>query len=288
MRPDLEIDFASQSFQHVFRLFLIFLFVAAAFSALAMSVRAQPGPSRDEVVLDSMSNHASTIKLKVRNTDSSTTNLCNDIQALVARLKVTHQQIHAGDSDDIIYQTTSVNGETITTEVGERRVTTLSAGYISSLQLDDQLLAELLKSGVVREMRRQTLADVKEDLEAKNTFLTAGSFIEDKTVSITGTDPAQNVTTLIRRAGDVLVTAETLHDTQTIKGYAIYYVPQGWAKVSSHFVSFSSLSTTKGDYLSPGPYFVWAVKGSTKTEPRLTRIGSQGPNQLVQIAVPNN
>jgi hypothetical protein len=243
---------------------------------------------RDQQVLDSMRVHVQSIRIGIPPNDR-TAALCTALDQLITRLSSVQGKF--SDSEDVeLYASTTADARVTNAsspQKRERPKTKIGESYISSLRSDDELLSGLLGVGVSDADRRQALASVKEDLEIKLKFLNRGNFVETcRLCQLTGFPTRLTFTA---QAGEVLVRAQTLAGNQDIAGYRIYFVPQGWIKDPNHFLTFSSLSSpTREEYLAPGPYFIWAVKDSTTTDRNLIRIGTQGPTQIVQIAVPAN
>jgi hypothetical protein len=257
---------------------------------LPLTTSAQEG-SREQRILDSMKTSINAIQTKVQG-DRRAKALCKDIIELIGKLGKTHEDVAETGSGET-YTTTTTEGRIVNDnsarQMREQHVTRISDAYIAGLQSDSELLASLVDAGTTSETRLETLDVVKDDLQLKYKFMSAGNFIEEITTTITASTDPRPSTVYTKRAGDVLVTVQTLNGNQDVVGYRVLFVPQGWAKDPNHFGSFSTLSSpTRGEYITPGPYFVWSVKGATTTERNLIRIGSQGPNQLIQIAVPNN
>jgi len=267
---------------------LLGLSLVMTLTMLAVTTSAQALRS-DQLVLDSMRVHVSAIRAGVPGTNQ-TAALCAEVEQLITRLSSI--QMKFSDWVDLKVLTEStIHQDQVTGPSSqarrERPRKVIGEAYISSLRSDDELLGGLLTAGVSDTDRRQTLAFVKEDLEIKRKFLDRGDFVETCLCQYNAYnyDPAM----FTERAGEVLVKAQTLAGTQDIAGYRIFFVQQGWIKDPNHFLTFSSLSSpTRDEYLAPGPYFIWAVKDSKSTDRSLIRIGTQGPSQIVQIAVPAN
>jgi hypothetical protein len=262
-------------------LFLI-LMIALALSSRVSGQKLPP----DQEVLESMKVHLDAITAQARG-DQMTVNLCHDLRKLADSLKEIQARYQNDDYE--IYSTTTPGDRTLGQQNREKHTNRLTEEYVASLRSDDELLSTLISDQVSKSDRDETLAVIREDLRLKKSFLSKGSFIEEMKIGAMASDPQQMLTLFTARAGDVLVTAQTLHGKQDIPGYRIWFVPQGWAKHPDHFTSFSTLSSpTRGEYIPPGPYFVWAEKGAIKTERSLVRVGSQGPNHLIQFDVVDN
>lgn len=250
---------------------------------VSITAPAQDRMPREQQILDTMSTSLAVIQTKIQD-DQAATELCQDLREVIGKLKMTHAELTTRHPDVFM----STEGGITNTSNAQRReihVTEITDIYIASLQSDSDLLARILKVQITADDRRQTLKDVRDDLDIKYKFMSAGKFVEEKDTSISGTNP-RNVT-FIRRAGEILVKAQTLNNNQDVPGYRVFFVPQGWAKDPVHYREFSSLSSpTREEKISPGPYFIWSVKGSTITDRSLVRIGAQGPHQVLQIAVP--
>jgi hypothetical protein len=253
----------------------------------SITAAAQDRIPQAQQILDAMSANVEVIRTRVQD-DRAASNLCNDLRDLISTLKMTHAHLTANRSDEVFTATEGRIANTSNAPRREDRRTEITNTYIASLQSDNDLLASILKRQTTADDLRQALNDVKDDLEIKYKFMSAGKFIEEKHV-YTAVGSARNPRVVYtRRAGEILVTAQTLNNSQDVPGYRVFFVPQGWAKDPGHYREFSSLSPTREEEISPGPYFIWSVKGSTITDRSLVRIGAQGPHQVLQIAVPSN
>ena len=184
-------------------------------------------------------------------------------------------------------QTVEQNGVFITRVLKEEQVTTLEAEYLSSLQVDDELLTGLTRPGVSKHEIRQTLKDVDEDLKIKIKYLDLGNFIKQTPITIMG-DDGNTVTTTNSQAGKIIVSAITKGgNNQPVNGYVVYYIPKGLLrKQPNRAKTFTSLSPTEKRELSPGNYFMWTIKGSNRTAPRPIPVGDAGSPQSVELSVP--
>ena len=168
----------------------------------------------------------------------------------------------------------------------------ITDAYISSLEGDDELLNNLIKSKVDEGELNQVLTDVKEDLEIKLAYLNRGSFIKKTTKvhSPYSIDPHEQITRVETQIGDVAVTVQTKHsDSSLVRGYEIWYVSWGNRRVPSQFLRFSTQSTTDPpENLAPGKYAMWTLKDGKTTPISPISIGTQGAEQSVDLSVPDN
>jgi hypothetical protein len=86
---------------------------------------------------------------------------------------------------------------------------------------------------------------------------------------------------------DITVVVNTLRSGNGISGYEIWYVPKAWKDSEDHYRRFDSLSTPSAKGLSPGNYFFWAKKSTTRSEPTIFSIGHDGfSKRQIEIEVP--
>jgi hypothetical protein len=252
---------------------------------LLTTLVAQPQGPTAEHALDSMNLHLQTIRARTRN-DHTAQGLIRSIDDSIRALRVKHAQIQE-PIESFTTQTVEQNGSFITRVLKEEHVTTLDAEYLSSLQVDDELLAGLTRPGVNNHETSQTLKDVDDDLRIKIKYLDAGSFMQQTPVTVTGSD-GNTVTMIDSQAGKIGVSAITKRgNNQTVNGYEVYYIPKGLLRRQpDRAKSFSSLSPTEKRDLSPGVYFMWTVRASNRTAPRPIPVGDAGPQQSVELSVP--
>ncbi|GEM_PF-2136673 len=96
-----------------------------------------------------------------------------------------------------------------------------------------------------------------------------------------------------RNAGDglgktVVVTVTTKKDAAPVGGYQVWYVPRGLVSVEAEHDHFNRISSpTESIHLSPGGYLMWGVKGDSKTEPAVYRIGGKGLAEVqIDLVIP--
>jgi hypothetical protein len=96
-----------------------------------------------------------------------------------------------------------------------------------------------------------------------------------------------------RNAGDglgktVVVTVTTKKGAASVGGFQVWYVPRGLYSVEAEHDHFNQISSpTESIHLPPGGYLMWGVKGETKTEPAVYRVGGRGLAEVqIDVVIP--
>lgn len=88
-------------------------------------------------------------------------------------------------------------------------------------------------------------------------------------------------------SSSISVVIKTIRNGMEEGGYEVWYVPKGWADEKDHYQRFDNLSSPSIMDLPPGNYFIWTLKGNSKTEPRPLSLGEdKRSKRVIELNVP--